>query len=836
MKFPARRPLLRVLPTLSLLLASVTGPSTPSANVAAGAAVRPARRAAIAFARAPVRFEPNLGQADARVRFTARTREGALFLTAGEAVVRLGSRERGPAAADAVLRIAVDGADARALASATELLPGVTNYFVGDDPSTWRTNVPGYARARFEGVYPGVDLVYYGNDGRLEYDFVCAPGADPSRIALRIDGAQRVAVDVTGDLVLTTAVGEVRQHAPRVYQDIAGVRHAVAGGYELHDGKVGFALAGYDASRDLVIDPELVYATYLGGSATTFVFPGEAANAIAADAAGCAYVVGTTASPDFPIVDALQPHLGGDFEDAFVTKLGADGSLVYSTYLGGRGNDYGLAVAVDGTGAAYVVGQTGSGDFPTRNAVQGTHGGVYDAFLTKLAPDGAALVYSTFYGGSGIDEPAALCLRPDSVACMTGWTESTDLRTVEASQPTYGGGPADGFIAVVSADGSALTFSTYFGGSGTDLLTGCLVAGEHRRLFVSGLSDSADLPFVTSSRGGPLPGPSGVTPPVASLDSIGDGPVYHSPPYVSVPEFPNQTFEDKVARTTMPRPAFDPDGRHVDLHDLIVALGGFFRPRSQVTNATVTALGGVDVHLLVLDPESLAQRRLVSFGGSGQDYPADAALGPQAEIYVTGDTSSLDLPTVEPVQSTLAGGEDAFAVAFAPGSLTVAFATYLGGPMDDRANAVAADPQGNIYICGWTYSEDFPVTPGAADPSLRGFSDPWVAKISAVGPFAPDFAISVDPSSLTARRGQKGELAVRVDRVASFDGRVTVTAPDAKAIKVKLTPASGSTTGDAVSFAYKVKKKAQPGTYTLVFSGRDDGGRERTAALTLVVQ
>ena len=820
-----RRPPVRSLSALfaAVSIAALTVTSTPYAALDVAEAHVPARAR---FARPPARFEPNLGQTDPRVRFTARTRDGALFLTAGEAVLRVGDA--------AAVRLALEGADPDARAVGRELLPGASNYFVGD-PSTWRACVPGYAEVVYDAVYPGVDLVYYGAGGGFEYDFVCAPGADPGRIALRVDGAARVEVDAAGDLVLTTAVGEVRQPAPRIYQREGGARRRVAGGYDVReDGSVGFALAAYDPTTELVIDPELVYATYLGGTAVAFPSPGESARAIAAGADGSAYVVGTTAATDFPVASPLQPALNGSFEDAFVTKLGPDGQLVYSTYLGGRGSDYAYAVMVDAAGAAYVAGTTLSFDFPIRNAFQDTSGGGYDVFLTKLAPDGDSLVYSSYFGGSGLEEQeVALCLDADGGAYLAGSTDSTDLPTVSPFQADYGGGVLDGFLAAVSADGTTLTFATYFGGSGDDNLSGCRVVDtkEGRLVYFAGSSDSEDLPFD------------------AEKASRGDS--KRTPVFGSV--FPSR-IPDRVARRRLPKkvrerlelklrrlavpPAYrsENDNDADPLSPITLIFGGVFAPLFRAAAGPAPRLGGVDVHLDFLDPDDLAQRRIVSYGGSGQDYPGASAFGPDGELYVVGDTNSDDLPTIDPVQAARAGGEDAFLVAFAPGSYDVAFATYLGGMMNDRALGVAVDAQGNVYVAGWTDSEDFPVTPGALGASLKGFRDPFVAKFSPVGPFEPNFGAFVAPASLTARRGQKGEVEVELVRTGGFDGRVTVTAPDTRAIKVKVTPASTSTTSDRVTFNYKVKKKAQPGTYDLVFRARDDAGRERTASLTLVVE
>jgi hypothetical protein len=344
-----------------------------------------------AYGKLPLSFEINQGQTDRRVRFLSRGRGYALFLTGNEAVLTLhkgsprsqfASDAAGrrlpmvngwlhpaafkPAAADRqsqqttteVLRMRLIGANARANISGLEELPGRSNYFIGQDPTKWRTQVPNYARVKYANVYPGMDLVYYGNQRQLEYDFVLAPGTDPRQIELSFDGAKRLQLDADGNLILSIGGGEVIEHKPVIYQDIGGMRRRVTGGYALRNGhRVGFKLAGYDGQRSLTIDPSLVYSTYLGGS-------GDEGNGIALDAAGNAYVTGESQSSDFrTTAGALQTTFGGNI-DAFVSKLNSRGSaLVYSTYLGGSSVDVGRGIALDSAGNAYVIGFTFSQRF-----------------------------------------------------------------------------------------------------------------------------------------------------------------------------------------------------------------------------------------------------------------------------------------------------------------------------------------------------------------------------------------------------------------------------------------------------------------------------------------
>src|SRR5229473_900941 len=333
----------------------------------------------------PLRFEPNVGQAGPEVRYIARGSGYMLLLAGQEAVMVLPSDSSSPSQ----VRMKLVGAASTSASQPENLLPSVSHYYIGDDPNKWHPNVPNYERVKFDHVYPGIDLVYYGNQQRLEYDFVLRPGAEPNQIRLAYSGADSMHLDSDGDLLLNVQGKELRQRRPLVYQEIGGQRVEVAGGYELtkRTGEVRFAIAPYDRAKPLIVDPVLVYSTFLGGTGD------DRANAIAADSTGAAYVVGQT-SGGFPTLNAEQNTYGGN-NDAFVAKLSPSGALVYSTYLGGSGADVGQGIAVDSTGAVYVTGYTGGGGFPTLNAEQNTYGGGQDAFVAKLGSTGT-LVYSTY--------------------------------------------------------------------------------------------------------------------------------------------------------------------------------------------------------------------------------------------------------------------------------------------------------------------------------------------------------------------------------------------------------------------------------------------------------
>src|SRR5256712_1884324 len=473
-------------------LASTKVPAT----VPAGATLQPQATNLLpivqSYGKLPLSFEKNEGQTDSQVQFLSRGRGYTLFLTRTEAVLALRGREnvnryslRSPRPTEgegqgegAVLLMQLLGANTESKVTGLDKLPGIVNYFIGNDPKQWRTNVPTYKKVEYKEVYPGIDLAYYGNQGKLEYDLIVAPGADPDQIKLAFQGTEDVKVDTSGNLVLKVAGGEVYLHAPNVYQDIKGKRELIGARYiwaanrddderlknklernlvAVHD---GIQYASHDSAKPLIIDPVLFYSTYLGGS------DDDRGEGIAVDAAGNAYVTGATLSTNFPTASPVQPETGGG-NDAFVAKLNAAGSaLVYSTYLGGSGNDEGSGIAVDAIGSAYVTGSTASANFPATlcGEFPCAQGGGIDTFVTKLGPNGSALVFSRFLGGSGSAEARGIAVDAAGNAYVTGFTTSADFGPVSPFQATLAG-TEDAFVAKLSAAGG-IVWSTYLGGSG----------------------------------------------------------------------------------------------------------------------------------------------------------------------------------------------------------------------------------------------------------------------------------------------------------------------------------------------------------------------------------
>jgi hypothetical protein len=664
----------------------------------------------------PLRFEPNMGQAGPEVRYIARGAGYMLLLAGQEAVMVLPS----DSSQSALVRMKLLGAPSASASQPENLLPSVSHYYIGDDPSKWHPNVPNYRRVKFEEVYPGIDLVYYGNQQRLEYDFVLLPGAEPNQIRLAYSGADSMHLDSNGDLILAVHGKELRQRRPLVYQEIGGKRVEVAGGYELtkRTGEVRFVVARYDRAKPLIVDPVLVYSTYLGGAT------GDYGNAIAVDSTGAAYVAGYT-NGGFPTLNAEQNTYGGNV-DAFVAKLNPSGALVYSTYLGGTTNDYGQGISVDSTGAAYVTGYT-RGGFPTLNASQSTYGGgSSDAFVSKLGPTGA-LVYSTYLGGPGSDVGTGIGIDSAGAAYVTGATTGS-FPTLNASQNTYGGGVSDGFAVKLSPTG-ALVYSTYLGGPGGDFGYGIAV-------------DSTGAAYVTGLTTGGFPTLN------ASQNIYGggnsDGFVVKLGPTGAL------VYETYLGGTG------DDRGNGIAVDSAGAAYvtgatnGGF-----PTLNATQNTFGGVvDAFATKLGPTgTLAYSTYL--GGTGNDQGIAIATDGSGAAYVTGTTSG-GFPTLNASQNTYGGStSDAFVVKLNP-SGALNYSTYLGGTGIDQGAGIATDGTGAAYVTGGT-SGNFP-TLNAAQGTFGGGSDAFVAKLNpspvnivfTASPSAVQFGVTPDHTLVTS--------------------------------------------------------------------------------------
>jgi hypothetical protein len=849
------------------------------------------------FHRQPLRFEVNRGQTDAQVRFIAKTFDSTLFLTAQEAVLRLpklvpipaptrgAQKARKVSFAEiskpvecAAIRLRPVNSNPRPHLTGIDKLPGVSNYFIGNDPRKWRTKVESYAKVRYENVYPGIDLIYYGNEaGELEYDFKVAVGADPSQIAMSVEGVDRVELDnQSGGLILSTSVGRVRQHAPLIYQEVNGKRQEISGRYRLLEPSssnqnpksasqnplIAFEVGNYDESQPLVIDPVVVYSTLLGallgGAAANF----DGARDVAVDAQGNAYIVGVAESSDFPTRNALNSLPPQRFASkAFIAKFAPDGQLIYSTFLGGAdGSSTADAIAVDATGAIYVAGTANPG-FPIINAFQPTAGSFSDAFLTKLKAAGTAIIHSSFLGGNQGENVRDLKLDAQNNVYILGeipgqGASSVTFPTVNPTQANYGGGDRDMFLSVVSASGTSLSFSTFFGGNGDEEATSISLSPDGTQIAVVGATDSTNL--TTSGIATQATDP--------SCDELEALLVFYSKETTgffgylltervrTITQFLRDTLGREPTCAEILKRVLDrnPVTSSPSLTDTSVSplaslpsgqiIGSAVYPpdgSGLVSSSSLTpqAGGGFDVFVAPIDQNGNGSAKGV-FGGSRDEFTSGSTKDSRGAVYVTGDTTSTDLPTVSPTQASPGGVNDnGFVVVFTPNTFDVVFATYLGGDGFTLPEGIAVDPQGNIFVSGTvTTGTTFPTTGGAFQRELKGRNDAFLVKYSPVEiVIGPDFSFSFSQSSVTTPFG-KVKVTADITRTGGFTGNVTITPATPLPKGIILVGDSVSTTDSRVSFKLKVKGSAALGAQTLTFQARDDSGKTRTASFTLVVQ
>ncbi|HWQ32051.1 MAG TPA: SBBP repeat-containing protein [Blastocatellia bacterium] len=727
-------------------------------------------RVAEAYGRLPLSFEVNNGQTDARAKFISRGQGYTMFLTSNEAVLSLKSAKDKDTTA--VLKMKMKGASADPKVTGLEEQAGKSSYFLGNDPKKWHTNIAQYAKVKYQGVYPGIDAVYYGNQSQLEYDFVVAAGADPKQIQLAFDGAESLRIDENGDLVLSVAGSEVRQHKPVVYQEANGSRQIIEGRYVVKsENEVGFELGAYDATRTLVIDPVLSYATVLGGSEADYGWD------IAVDNDGFAYVTGMTNSPDFPFTAGAvkRPSTfpgGGSIVLIYVAKLNQAGNgLVYAAYLGGVTpgavnlppnvphtifpvQNEATGIAIDALGNAYVVGTTATVDFPTTAnglipAISGTDPCVV---VFRLNPTGSTLVYSSYLGGGRCPEIApgvgsdilergldiAVC--EPGVMVVTGYTNSLCFPTTpgafQRTKPDLADGlqfpndvlAKDGFLSKIDTNRSgpaSLVYSTYIGGFAPD----------------------------------PNPG-------------LGDDGAYG----VAV-DFSNNIYVvGYTASANFPTTA--------DAYDRTFN-GGIF-----------DGVPGRDAFLVKLCPQGRGAADLVYstyLGGSGNELATSVAVDFDGAAYLTGSTTSLDLPvTANAFQKTNQSQfplHDAFIAKIGtatPGAAGLKYLSYLGGTtIGDTGTGITVDCAGRAYLSGYSTltgfdpnnpgSLGFPLTADAFDKTFSGLADGWVA---IVDPASATAGGSLVYSSFVGDQGLDLMLGIALDvngnfYLAGFTGATT---------------------------------------------------------------
>ena len=674
----------------------------------------------------PIYFERNQGQTDPSVSYLARAGGTRLFLTRDSAVFSI-RQGKGP---EAVVRMRTVNAQRGGLDEGFERMPGISNYFIGQDSKKWVTDVPQFAKVKRQGVYPGVDMVFYGNQRQLEYDFLVAPGADPSRIELAFDGVDGIRTNQAGDLVLATAAGDFIQKKPKVYQQRNGRQVEVASHYRIGTGKtVRFEVASYDRRQELVIDPTIVFNALVGSSGDDFV------RGVAIDSSLNIYVSGHTLAADFPVVGAsISPPVSGSTK-IVVFKLNSTGSaLLYSTYLGGRSSDFSGPLAVDSAGNAILSGSTSSSDYPQVSPFQfkGYGGGNYDGVLTKINASGNAIVFSTFLGGPNDENINALATDVNGNIFVAGITKGSFPVSAGVFQATYGGGQGDCFVAKYTASGSQ-TYSTYLGGSDVDQCNG-IAADSAGNAYVTGFTQSG----ATTTGGFPtlnadqatFQGVSDAF--VTKLKADGTGLLF-------------STFYGGNDADTGYGITLDSAGA------AYVAGSTYSKSKFKTsTGAFQSAPGSQDIHISSAFVAKFSSMGVLTYSTflSGANYSTTSST-PQGDVgyaiavdaslnsYITGFTSASDFKLANPIVGSNPNPGNQSAGFLTEMNTTLSgliYSTYLGGAgatdSAQYAYGLVLDSSANAYVVGLTDSFYYKNTAGALNAGYTG-SDIWVAKISA---------------------------------------------------------------------------------------------------------
>jgi hypothetical protein len=672
-----------------------------------------------AYGKLPLLFIENQGQLDSTVEYYIKSPAQTLYLTQDGIVFDL---TRHSQAERLVFRLDFLNSNSSSTVEGVDKNSAVVNYFTGNDPGKWHTDIPTYNEVVYHDIYPSVDLRLFSKGNALEYDFVVGPGARPEDIALAYEGIDGLRIE-DSRLVAASGFGDIEQYKPYIYQQIGGEKVQVDGGFKLGGGNTyGFQVAAYDNRYPLVIDPMLAYSTYLGGSGD------DVGYSIAVDSAGCAYVGGDTNSANFPTQNSYQGTDAGDY-DVFVAKLSPAGnSLIYSTYLGGSSFDLGFGIAVDSSGSAYVTGRTFSGNFPTRNPYQGTNAGDWDTFVARLSAAGNSLIYSTYLGGSDYEQGQGIAVDASGSAYVTGETFSSDFPTKNAYQVTYAGN-ADAFVSrldTTKSDGPSLVYSTYLGGSNLEVGVSIAV-GAASGAYVTGYTFSAGFPTQNSYQGTNGGGGDAF---VTRLSATGNSLTYST--------FLGGSGDDEGFGIAVDASG----GAYVTGYT-----GSFNFPTRNPIQGTLA--GDYDVFVTGLSAAGNSLIYSTYLGGSADDSGSGIAVDASGSAYITGSTYSTNFPTQNAYQGTNAGDWDIFVARLSAVGNSLTYSTYLGGSGDDFGDGIVVDAAGGAYVTGQTISNDFP-TENPYQGTRVGNNDAFVSKIALASPtVTTNAATNVGVSSAT---------------------------------------------------------------------------------------
>ena len=657
----------------------------------------------------PLFFFPNTGQADGNVQFIVQTPDLSARFRPDAAVFQVHGEQMGVRFINANPDVSIEG-----------LVPlaAKLNFFLGQ--ANWKTNVPSYSKIVYRSLYAGIDMTYGETGRQIESEFLVAPFADPALI--RLEYTQPVSVDAAGNLIAGAAENILREATPEIYQQIGAARVKVAGRYRIFDSHtIGFEIGAYDHSAPLVIDPVISYCTYLGGSSPTDI------TGLALDSSANLYLTGWTAALNFPIVGAVQAaNQGGD--DVIVAKMNAAGTaLVYATYIGGRGDDQGAAIAVDSLGQAYVTGFTTSTNFPLVLSNRNVIGGSTTAFALKLNAVGNSLLYSGYLGGTNYDVGVAIAVDSSQNAYIAGNTQSTNFPTLNPTQAAIGGGQ-DAFITKLSS-AVVITFSTFLGGSGNEVAGGIAVdsLGD---IFITGGTLSTNFPVLLPLQAANAGGQD------AFLTKIGYAGAVTFSTYFGGSGGSSQSPEQANAI------ALDSAGNSyitgvTDSTNFPVSTGAF-----------QTALNGAQngfVAKITSNGQSLVYCTYI--GGEGTDWTTGIAVSAAGNAYLAGYTSSVNFPQDSPVQAAFGGLYDAFISELNFAGNGLIFSTYYGGSGSDSANAIALDTSANILVGGQTSSSNLPLV-NPIESANAASSTGWLLRlgVTALPPTTPSVT-SLSPTS-----------------------------------------------------------------------------------------